>query len=74
MLIAGTHVKSLSHRPDWKTRVDATKYFEFKGHFVTQNGQILKSSQYHVIHEMKGMEETNTLVIFLGRNIHLITV
>jgi len=46
----------------------------FKGHFVTQKGQISKSSKYHcVIHQKKGMEETNTFVIFLGQNIHLIS-
>jgi len=33
MLIVGTHVKSISHRPDRKTRVDVTKYFDLKGHF-----------------------------------------
>jgi len=46
----------------------------FQGHFVTQKGQISKSFKYRrVIYQKKNMEETNTLVVFLGRNIHLIS-
>jgi len=75
MLIACTRVKSISHRRDGKTKVDATKYFDLKGHFkvmlLFKKVKILKSSKYRRVYRMTYMEETNILVIFLCQYIHL---